>query len=393
MTLLIDPPNAAGHGLLWSHLASDTSFEELHAFARRLGVPERGFDRDHYDVPAEWYELVVEAGAVPVGSRELIDRLVAAGLRRRKTQALGPRQPGQRLVRPRRLRAGDLVAVVAPAGPVAHDRLRAGVARLREWGLDVREPRPLPDAEVRWLAGTDRARADALTEAWLDPDVAALWCTRGGFGSQRIIDLLDWDLLATVRPPLLVGFSDITALHQAVAARLGLTTVHGPGVAGLADVDAASRDAVRRLVFDAVAPDLTGRPGAPGRARGVLVGGNVTMLASGAGTGSVQPASGSIALLEDVGEAPYRLDRALTHLLRSGWLMGVRAVVCGEFPGCGDPAEVRSVLETRLGPLDIPIVYDLPVGHGETNVGLPLGVPGQVDGDAGTLTFGVPALR
>ena len=84
MTLLIDPPNAEGHGRLWSHLASDSSFEELHDFARTLGIPERGFDRDHYDVPAEWYDDVVAAGAEPVSSRELIARLHAAGLRRRK---------------------------------------------------------------------------------------------------------------------------------------------------------------------------------------------------------------------------------------------------------------------------------------------------------------------
>ncbi len=82
--IMIDPPNAAGHGRLWSHLASDTSYDELHVFARELGIPERGFDRDHYDVPAEWYERVVALGAEPVTSRELIRRLVAAGLRRRK---------------------------------------------------------------------------------------------------------------------------------------------------------------------------------------------------------------------------------------------------------------------------------------------------------------------
>lgn len=87
MTILIDPPNAAGHGRLWSHLASDASYDELHAFARTLGIPERGFDRDHYDVPAEWYEQVVVAGAEAVSSRELVARLVAAGLRRRKPRS------------------------------------------------------------------------------------------------------------------------------------------------------------------------------------------------------------------------------------------------------------------------------------------------------------------
>lgn len=89
MTVLIDPPNAAGHGRLWSHLASDTSFDELHAFAQRAGIPERGFDRDHYDVPSEWYDAVVDLGAQQVSSRELVARLLAAGLRRRKTGQLG----------------------------------------------------------------------------------------------------------------------------------------------------------------------------------------------------------------------------------------------------------------------------------------------------------------
>lgn len=85
MTILIDPPNAAGHGRLWSHLASDESYDELHAFARVLGIPERGFDRDHYDVPAEWYDQVVAAGATPCSSRDLVATLVRTGLRRRKT--------------------------------------------------------------------------------------------------------------------------------------------------------------------------------------------------------------------------------------------------------------------------------------------------------------------
>ena len=84
MTIIVDPPNAAGHGRLWSHLASDASYDELHEFARALGIPERGFDRDHYDVPSEWYEQVLALGAVPVSSRELVARLVASGLRRRK---------------------------------------------------------------------------------------------------------------------------------------------------------------------------------------------------------------------------------------------------------------------------------------------------------------------
>ncbi len=127
MTILIDPPNAAGHGRLWSHLASDTSFDELHEFALGFGVPSRGFDRDHYDVPSEWYDRVVAAGAVPVSSRELIIRLRAAGLRRRKSEALRPRKPG------------PLAAAPAHAGGRRRRRHR-GAGRAGRGRADRRRP-------------------------------------------------------------------------------------------------------------------------------------------------------------------------------------------------------------------------------------------------------------
>ncbi|GAB2887343.1 DUF4031 domain-containing protein [Nocardioides pacificus] len=393
MSVLIDPPNAAGHGRLWSHLASDASYDELHAFARGLGIPARGFDRDHYDVPAEWYDRVVEAGARPVTSRELIDRLVRAGLRRRKGDVLGPRGLGSPLVRPPRLAPGDQVAVVTPAGGVDPSRLAAGIDVLRGWGLEVRDLTRRPGS-LGWLAGSDEERAEALVEAWVDAEVRAVWCARGGFGTHRVLDLLDWDRLAQAGPRLLVGFSDATALHQAVAARLGLVSVHGPGVAGLGDRggpgEDATRDAVASLVLDGAAVELRGVPGGGGQAEGVLVGGNVAVLAGSVGTPHVQPAAGAIALLEDVGERPYRLDRALTQLLRSGWFDGVRGVVCGTFTDCGPPHEVRELLAARLGPLGVPLVYDVPVGHGAPNLAVPLGAAATLDAESGTLTWRPP---
>jgi len=386
MTILIDPPNAAGHGRLWSHLASDTSYDELHDFALGFGVPSRGFDRDHYDVPAEWYDRVVAAGAVPVSSRELIVRLRAAGLRRRKPETLRPRRPGRSLLRPPSLAPGDVVALVAPAGPALPDRVAAGIDVLRSWGLDVRPPRPAGDAPYTWLADDDAARADALTEAWADPEVAAVWCTRGGFGSHRMVDLLDWAELAMSTPKLLVGFSDVTALHQAFASRLGVSTVHGPVMTSIADRDDATRHALRALVLDGRPTDVTGTTGVPGEAEGVLVGGNLTVLATSAGTPLTHGAADSIAVLEDVGEEPYRLDRSLTQLLRSGWFAGVRGVVLGQFTDCGrDPAVVRDLLVDRLGALGVPVLADAPIGHEQTNIAVPLGVRARIAG--GVLSF------
>jgi muramoyltetrapeptide carboxypeptidase len=390
MALIVDPPETLGHGRLWSHVASDSSFDELHAFARTLGIPERGFDRDHYDVPAEWYDRIVAAGAVPVASRELIARLTAAGLRRPKASTLGPRRPGRPLLRPRRLHPGDLVAVVVPAGPVDEQRLEAGVAVLREWGLRVRVGglrRSHP-----FLAGSDEERADELTAAMTDPGVRAVWTARGGYGTQRLLELLDWTLLARATPRLLIGFSDITALHQAVAARLGAVSVHAAGVAQLGDGDPATNEATRRLVTEGAPLELSGTPGSEpvrnGAVDGVLVGGNLTMLASSVGSRVVYPADGGIALLEDIGEEPYRIDRSLTQLLRSGWFDGVRGVACGGFTSCGDPDEVRAVLDERLGRLGVPVVHDLPVGHERTNLPVPLGIRAHLDASTGTLSVG-----
>ncbi len=398
MTLLIDPPNSPGHGRLWSHLASDESFDELHRFAARLGIPQRGFDRDHYDIPAERYEQVVAAGAVPVSSRELIHRLKAAGLRRRKSQVLRPRRPGQSLVRARRLVPGDTVAVVAPAGPVPDDRLDVGLDVLRSWGLSLRE---MPHVRGRldgldYLAATDVSRAADLMAAWCDPEVAAVFCARGGYGVQRMVDLLDWESLAAAGPKVLVGFSDVTALHQAFAARLGVSTVHGPVVTSLGSGDDESRAHLRTLLFEPEAAlSLTPEPVAslvPGVAEGVLVGGTVALLAAEVGTETVMPAAGSIALLEDVDEDLYRLDRMLTHLLRGGWFDGVRGIAVGRFSGCGTEESLRRLFEDRLAPLGVPTLLGVAVGHTDRNLAVPLGLPAVLDADAGTLVLREPAL-
>jgi muramoyltetrapeptide carboxypeptidase len=398
VTLLIDPPNSAGHGRLWSHLASDESFDELHRFAATLGIPQRGFDRDHYDIPSERYAQVVAAGALPVSSRELTRRLQAAGLRRRKAEVLRPRRSGQSLVRARRLVPGDTVGVVAPAGPVPTDRLEAGLEVLRSWGLVVHEmPHVRGQLEdLDYLAAPDASRAADLMAAWCDPGTAAVFCARGGYGVHRMVDLLDWESLAAAGPKALVGFSDITALHQAFATRLGVSTIHGPVLTSLGAGDHESRAHLRELLFDPEsALSLTPEPVTtlvPGCAEGVLVGGNVALLAAEAGTATAMPAAECIAVLEDVDEDLYRLDRMLTHLLRSGWFDGVRGVAVGQFNGCGTEESLRRLVEDRIATLGVPTLLGVPVGHVDRNLALPFGVPAVLDADAGTLALREPAL-
>ncbi len=390
--LLIDPPNSPGHGRLWSHLASDASYDELHDFAATLGVPRRGFDRDHYDIPAERYESVVAAGATPVSSRELIARLKTAGLRRRKSEKLAPRQPGSPLVRASRLRSGDRVAVVSPSGPVPREGLAAGMEVLTSWGLDVSATEVARgfDERFAYLSAGDVARADDLTRAWCDPDVRAVFCSRGGYGAQRVVDLLDWPALASAGPKVLTGFSDVTSLHQAFATRLGLSTIHGPGVASLGQGDERSREHLRSMLFEpSPGTSLIPEPAvtlAPGRAEGALVGGNLAMLAAELGSGYSLPADGSLVVLEDTNEPLYKVDRLLTQLLRAGWFDGVRGVALGDFDGVSSEP-VRDLAVERLGPLGVPMVAGVPVGHGPRNLAFPLGVPAALDADAGTLVL------
>jgi muramoyltetrapeptide carboxypeptidase len=396
VTLLIDPPNAPGHGRLWSHLASDQSYDELHRFARALGIPERGFDSDHYDIPAERYDAVVAAGARPVSSRDLIGRLTEAGLRRRKTGTRAPRRPGGALLRPERLRPGARVAVVAPAGPVRPERLDRGIDVLTSWGFDVVVGRHARgrDGDLGYLAAGDAERAADLLAAWCDPAVDAVICARGGYGVQRMVDLLDWDAIAAAGPKVLVGFSDITALHQAFAARLGWATVHGPVVTSLGEAEPASRDHLHDLLLEPERAMLLGRAAralVPGAARGVLVGGNLTLVAAAVGTQDQPSATGAIVVLEEVGEELYRVDRTVTQLLRAGWFEGVRAVVLGELAGPAEESSVHALMRDRLAGLGVPVVGGAPVGHGVRNLAFPYGVPAELTDD-GTLRLLLPAL-
>ncbi|GGT03888.1 putative carboxypeptidase [Streptomyces kurssanovii] len=305
------------------------------------------------------------------------------------------------LTRPRRLRAGDRVAVVAPSGPVPEERLDAGLDILRGWDLDpvvlphVRDTHP----ELGYLAGTDEARARDLTQAWCDPSVSAVICARGGYGVQRMVDLADWDAMRAAAPKVFVGYSDITALHEAFAVRLGLATLHGPMTGTETFLkDTRTQDSLRATLFEPeTVQQLHGlgdaRPMVSGRARGVTLGGCVSLIAADLGTPHARPcARGGLLLIEDVEEENYRLDRILTQLLRAEWLDGVAGVVLGSWAQCGPYEQIRAVLADRLGGLGVPVVEEFGFGHGPTNLTMPLGVPAVLDADAGTLTLDVPAL-
>ena len=322
------------------------------------------------------------------------------------------------LRKPARLRPGDLVAVVAPAGPVPHAKLVRGVRELERHGLRVRLGANVL-ARERFLAGDDERRAVDLLALWAHPEVKAVFAARGGYGTARLVDRLTPAFLRR-HPKIFCGFSDNTTLHLA-AARAGLVTFHGPmagwDLAGgarppqalaaarrtLARSDRATRDggpgvsrsggydaaSFRAFLFGEGARGFALAPAAaetlvPGRARGRLAGGCLSLLVASLGCRERLDARGAILLLEDVIEPPFRIDRMLTQLRRSGTLDGVRGIVLGDFPACHPDTDagyaLADVLRDRLGDLGVPVVWRFPYGHtARPSLTLPLGVRATIE--------------
>jgi muramoyltetrapeptide carboxypeptidase len=311
------------------------------------------------------------------------------------------------LVRPPALRPGDAVAVVAPSGPVSAAHLEAGAALLRSWGFDVRLM-PSTRGGRGYLAGeSDRAKGEEITACFADPEMRAVLCARGGYGAMRVLPFIDWH---TVRanPKILCGYSDITALHQAFRREAGLVTLHGPLAARQNDEPElhpwTAAEFHRALTSTEPLGPIVPPPDAPpmmtvagGQAEGPLAGGNLSLVAALAGTPWQLDARGCLLVLEDVNEAPYRVDRMLTQLLLAGILDGVRGVIFGDSPTCDRPADdprtfpITTVLRDRLGPLGIPVLYGFPCGHTPLRATLPLGIRAALDATAQTVTVVEPA--
>lgn len=297
--------------------------------------------------------------------------------------------------KPAQLRPGSTVELVAPAGPVPEDLLDKGVAILRSWDLEVRVGEHVTDRHPRhaYLAGHDSVRAAELTRAWCDPSVDAVMCARGGYGVLRMVDLVDWDAMAAREvPPVFTGSSDITVLHEEIGTRLGVPTWFAPMPATLGFVsDPVAAENLRRSLLEPSSVRVLTGPGTEpvvdGVARGVLRGGTTSLLAAMLGAEDpVPPPDGSLVLLEDITEDPYRLDGILTQLLRAGWFTAAAGILLGSWTDCGPPDDVRAVLDDLVGSLGVPTVWDLGFGHCEGQLTVPLGVEAELDAANGTVT-------
>ena len=301
-------------------------------------------------------------------------------------------------VKPRALRPGDAIRVIAPSSPVDVTKLEQGIEELKRLGFSVlRQPRVL--AQAGYFAGTSKERLNELLDAIRESESRAIFCARGGYGSAYLLDDLSGEvpsLQSRHESKSLVGYSDITALQNFLWRKCGWITFYGPMVAaGLDSVNGAPGGYDRTSLLRAVTEtktgwtlDLSGETLVAGQSEGTLVGGCLTLLVSTLGTPWAISARDSLLLLEDRAMKPWQVDRSLMHLLQAGALEGVRGIIFGDFPECEAPkgsATVRDVIERVAGPFGVPIVWNVAVGH--TNrpmLTIPLGVRARLSADSST---------
>ncbi len=306
-------------------------------------------------------------------------------------------------IRPAALKPGDTIAFVAPAGHAELNRIRVYAASLEKEGYRVLIPEGIERRRHHYLAGTDEERADELNRMIRDPKVRAIFPVAGGYGLTRIIDRIDYAALRK-DPKIITGYSDLTALHLAIASQVHLITFHSPMPQhnlwqGDKPKFAFAAESFRRTVFaDRYAKGESGytialpdgdRPATlvGGVAKGRLLGGNLSLICATVGTPYALQARGKILLIEDVNEAPYRVDRMLSQLRLAGVLDAVSGVVAGSFCESDHPdaRELDRVLREGLGKLKVPVVIGFPVGHNPHNATLPEGGQVELDADKGTL--------
>jgi muramoyltetrapeptide carboxypeptidase len=287
---------------------------------------------------------------------------------------------------PPALQPGDMLRVIAPSGALRElETFYRGVEIWRSRGYTIEV---IPDIDEKWgyLAGKDDKRRFHLQAAWEDPECKGILCARGGFGCTRILEDWDWKSL---EPKWLIGFSDITALLWSLH-QVAISGVHGAVLTTLAAEPQWSQQRLFDWVEGREISPLQGSGWGGGVVDGVLLPGNLTVATHLLGTRYQPNFDGVILAIEDVSEAPYRIDRMLTQWRMSGMLAQIRGIAIGRFSQCEPPANIPSfsvleVLRDRLSDLNIPIVSDLPFGHDGDNAALPVGVTAKLDADQGIL--------
>jgi muramoyltetrapeptide carboxypeptidase len=339
---------------------------------------------------------------------------VITGLTRRRflggvaaLPAVAAAAPGPSLIRPKALRAGDVVGLITPSSYVSDpDRLALAERTARYFGLSPRFGKNVRKRDG-YLGGTVEDRLEDLHDMFRDPEVKGVFAIRGGYGASQLLDRIDYDLIRA-HPKVFLGYSDITALHLAIQKRAAMVTFHGPVT--LSRFTPYTQTCFRKALFetaplgrvtnppdsDPLRPTHTLRTVRPGRARGPLIGGNLTLISTTMGTPYEIETAGRILFLEDVDEEPYSIDRMLTQLRLAGKLTAAAGVIFGECQDCR-PREFKpsyestlslgEVVDQILGRLRAPVLSGLTIGHTDDQLTLPLGVTAELDASRGELVI------
>jgi muramoyltetrapeptide carboxypeptidase len=318
-------------------------------------------------------------------------------------------QPAEgRLIKPKVLKQGDAVGLITPSTAVTDpERLRTAERTVRYFGLEPKWGKNV-GKRAGYLGGSIDERLDDLHAMFADPAVKAVFCIRGGYGSGQLLNRIDYDLIRR-NPKIFIGYSDITAMHLAIHKMTSLVTFHGP--VPMSAFTTYTQAAYRKALFEAapmgpqtnppeaneLRPNHTLRAVRPGRARGRLIGGNLSLIAATMGTPYEIDTRGRILFVEDIEEQPYSIDRMLTQLRLAGKLDQAAGIIFGECHDCRpreyEPSFVEGtfttpeVVDRIFGDLKIPVLSGLTIGHTDDQLTLPLGVTAELDADKGTLTI------
>jgi len=293
---------------------------------------------------------------------------------------------------PDRLMPGDTIGIVAPAGSFDRKEFDRGVVVLKAMGFSIVVP---DDIHIKngYLAGPDIHRANLINTFFADRKIKAIICARGGFGSMRILSLLNFKSIKK-NPKIFIGFSDISAILSVLYTRFGFVVFHGPMVTSLGDASRKTREAL----FAAVSSDAglaimpkTGKTIRHGLASGPVAGGNLTTLCHLIGTPFEPVFKGHILFLEDKGEACYRIDRMLSHMKLAGCFEGLAGLVLGSFKDCGPVGKIFGIVDNIFKDDNIPMLAGFEVGHGKNNITIPIGLNATLDTDRQLLLFHEPA--
>jgi muramoyltetrapeptide carboxypeptidase len=293
------------------------------------------------------------------------------------------------------LRVGDKIGLIAPASSFSHEAFLRGCGRLRQMGYEPVYEESIFDRDL-YFAGSAERRTQELHEYWRRDDIAAMICVRGGYGSNYLLEKIDYSLFAS-RPKILLGCSDITSLLTAIHDRTGLIGFHGPMVAkDIADgtFDLSSWTNALQGAANWTLPTTGVEVLRSGKASGRLYGGCLSMLVASLGTPYEIKTEGCILFIEDIAEKPFRIDRMLMQLRLAGKLDGVRGFVFGEMLDCAPPAgetyTLQQVIIRVLEPYNVPIVYGFKSGHVSSgNITLPIGVQAELEAQGPNVKFSV----